>query len=704
MSHDSTCRCPPVGRAFALSLILLASAGLCANARAAAEDVDDLLSLSIEELFDVTTTTASKIEETTDIAPATVYVITQEQIESLGLRDLEDVLRLVPGVDVVNPHFFLEGGQRGFIGPFSQSLILVNGREMNNLIAGETFISNQFRTHNIKQVEIIAGPGSALYGANAVAGVINIITKSADDVQGVELLASYGSWNTREASVVFGYKTNDFKISGSFGLYKSEGQDFSDYLSDTAEASPSAENNSYRTLPKDTGYDSEEDAIPFSLYLENRGLYAGVEYYRNTTGRGTSGIQWDYNDGEDYRELWLSYVGYRLDDLLDDKLDVKAEYRYYTEKFWGNHTEGEGPLIDPDTGDEITVGATPEDIEDYRGFYSNKDSDGSQKQVGLVEATYQVSDNNTLIGGVQYEYADVVSANFSRTNGVHPPIGDEQEQPEFSNYKTGVYLQDQIKLLDKELTATLGARYEDHERYGSTFIPRGGLVWQPVKDSIFKLLYGKSFREPTVFELRNGPGIQPMEMETYEIGWHQYLGKHFRNEAVVFWNKATDVIVADSTLVGGISNKGEQDAEGFEDQISFNYGPWKGFVNYTYTTSELDQPETGLIDVLDIPEHKANAALSYAFHEHYSAGLVVRWRDEVDTSYRDEIYTIDDYVVCDLVINAINLPWFVTDSRLDVIVKNVFDDEYYDPEPRAPSVVKNPQDERSLFVQLAIKI
>ncbi len=675
--------------------------GMTAGPVRATNEVEEMLELPIEELFNLKITTASKISESPDIAPGTVYVVTAEQIERLGLRDLKDILALVPGVDTVNPHFFLEGGQRGFMGTFAQTLILVNGREMNNLIAGETFISNQFRSRNIKQVEIIAGPGSALYGANAVAGVINIITK---EVEGLEFSVAGGSWNTREIDVQFGVRTNTFKMQGSFAFYRSEGPDFTDYLADTARASPRAENNAYRHLPDQYGYESEEDAIPFSLYLENKGFYAGTEYYRNTTGRGTSGIQWDYTRGEDYRELWLAYAGYKREQLLEGRLDWKAEYRYYWEQFWGNHTEGDGPLVDSVSGEIYTADATLEDVENYRGFYSNRDSDGSQKHVGLAEATYRFNDRHTLIGGAQYEEADIIGAAWSRTEGVHPRIGADQQRPEYQNYKSALYVQDQLKLLDRKLTATLGARYEEHERYGDTFIPRGGLVWQPVKPTVLKALYGKSFREPTVFELRNGEDIKPMEMQTAEVGWHQYLGKYFKNEAVVFQNWADEVIVADSTEVGGISNKGELEAQGFEDVISFSYKNLKGFLNYTYTTSELDEPESGQHDVLDIPEHKANLGSYYTFGERYAVGVVLRYRSEVETEYYGEIYDIEDSLVCDLNFQVLKLDWFDVPARLEFTVKNVFDETYYDAEPRAPSVLKNPQDERSAFVRLTFDI
>ena len=673
-------------------------------ARAEDMDIEGLFELDIEALFEITISTASKIEQSVDMAPATVYVVTEEQIKRLGLRDLKDILAIVPGVDTINPHFFLLGGQRGFVGSFSQTLLLINGREVNNLIAGETFISNQFRSHNIRQVEIISGPGSALYGANALAGVINIITKTADDFQGVDVSVARGLWGTSEVNVFFAEQKEDFKVHGSVSLYRSSGEDYASFLSDTAVASPRAENNAYRFRPDTYGYQNDAQAIPVSLHAENKGLYAGMEYYRNESGRGTSGIEWDYNQGEDVREFWMAYLGYKREDLFDGRLDAKLEYRYYWEQFWGNNTEGEGPLENPFTGDVLTFDATPADVEAYRGFYSNKRMQDSARHVANLETRFRIDPRNTLILGFNYEYSDIVGAAWSRTEGPHPVSRENQIRPEFSNYKVGLYAQHEVRLWEDRLGLTIGARFDEHELYGDTFNPRGGLVYRATDASIFKLLYGEAFREPTVFEMQNNQSIKPSTMQTVEFGWHQYLGRHLKNEAVVFYNMADDLIVSDSTELGGISNKGELDAYGFENQLNFSRGNLKGFANYTYTIAELDEPTRDKRKVADIPKHKANLGLMLAFAERYSVGPLLRYRGETPTEYRDERLRVDDYVVLDVAFNVIEIPWFDTDARLDIIAKNVFDKTYFHPEPRAPAVVRHPQEGRYVEVRFGIRI
>ena len=544
-----------VGRAVR-SLARIALAALCPVVLAAGESEPALSDLSLQQLLEVEVISASRIVDPRETAPSTIWVVTREQIERLGLRDLKDILALGPGVDAIDPHFFLLGGQRGFVGSFSQALLLVDGREMNNLIAGESFISNQFRAQNIERVEIVNGPGSALYGANALAGVINIITRTGSGFRGLDTQLAVASFGTAEANVIAGSDREDaLDIRAAISWIETDGDDFSEFLSDTSRASPAAENNAYRHLPNQYGYSSTSEALFVSLLAERGRFYSGAHFYRNDSGRGTSGIQWDYTGGSDHRDLLLSFIGFRRDDLLGKRLRLRAEYRYYREQFWGDHTETEGALVDPATGDEITSGATRDDVERFRGYYSNHDGPGATRHVAAIDATMCTSETSTLVGGVTWELADVVAARFARGEGTHPALGPDQMRPEYSNYKYGIYLQDQVRFLSGRLIATVGFRYDAHERYDDSYNPRAGLVYRPTGKTTLRLSYGEAFREPNVFELQNSESIRPTDLATWEVAWRQSLGSNFSNEIVAFQNRADDLIVTDEVAARGILNK-----------------------------------------------------------------------------------------------------------------------------------------------------
>ena len=157
---------------------------------ASAQQLDadhSLKQLSLEQLGDITVTTVSKAPEKIQVTPAAVYVLTQEDIRRSGATNIPDVLRLVPGVEIAR----IDSNQwsvgiRGFGSAFSRSvLVLIDGRNVYTpLFAGVYWDVQNLMLEDIERIEIIRGPGGTIWGANAVNGVIDIITKSARSTHG----------------------------------------------------------------------------------------------------------------------------------------------------------------------------------------------------------------------------------------------------------------------------------------------------------------------------------------------------------------------------------------------------------------------------------------------------------------------------------------------------------------------------------------
>jgi iron complex outermembrane receptor protein len=167
----------------------------------------DITSLSLEQLMNVTVTSASKKEETLSQAPAAIYVITSEEIQRSGLSSLPEVLRLAPGLTVqqLNSHAW-SVSTRGFNGfPNEKMLVLIDGRSVYDPLSGGVYWDVQdIRLEDIERIEVIRGPGGALWGANAVNGVINIITKPANETQGISMDTSLGVREGYQGSFRFG--------------------------------------------------------------------------------------------------------------------------------------------------------------------------------------------------------------------------------------------------------------------------------------------------------------------------------------------------------------------------------------------------------------------------------------------------------------------------------------------------------------------
>ena len=182
------------------NVLLLGILALCHGVKSQEPD-KDIYSMSLEELMNVEITTASKRAQKISDAPATVISFPAAQVEQFGWRDLKDMFRAVTGVDV---SYDVQGEvktlvtMRGVEG--NQKILILQDGQRQNAITGERFIFG----HNIplsiyKRIEIVYGPSSALYGADAYAGVVNLITKDGADIDGFSGSVGYISTQAVDA-------------------------------------------------------------------------------------------------------------------------------------------------------------------------------------------------------------------------------------------------------------------------------------------------------------------------------------------------------------------------------------------------------------------------------------------------------------------------------------------------------------------------
>jgi iron complex outermembrane recepter protein len=167
----------------------------------------DLAHISIEDLMNIQITSAAKKEQRAEDVPAAVFVITQDDIRRSGLHSLPELFRLVPGMQVaqVNANKWAVSA-RGFNDLFSNKLlVLIDGRSIyTHSFSGVLWDGEDLLLQDIDRIEVIRGPGGAVWGANAVNGVINIVTKSAVDTQGTTVAASAGTFERDQASIRHG--------------------------------------------------------------------------------------------------------------------------------------------------------------------------------------------------------------------------------------------------------------------------------------------------------------------------------------------------------------------------------------------------------------------------------------------------------------------------------------------------------------------
>ena len=186
----------------------------------------DLSSLTIEQLMDVNATAILKGPGNPSQAAAAIYIITAEDIRRSGMTSIPELLRLVPGMEVARESATTWSiSARGFTNQVADKmLVLIDGRRVYDPLLGGVFWDAQdLPLYDIAQIEVIRGPGSSLWGSDAVNGVINIITKSARETQGLRLEADAGTLDGVAASAQYGGKIGARTYFRVFGKYS--GQD-----------------------------------------------------------------------------------------------------------------------------------------------------------------------------------------------------------------------------------------------------------------------------------------------------------------------------------------------------------------------------------------------------------------------------------------------------------------------------------------------
>ncbi|HOL47874.1 MAG TPA: TonB-dependent receptor [bacterium] len=341
---------------------------------------------------------------------------------------------------------------------------------------------------NIKRIEVMRGPGSVIWGANAFLGLVNIITKSPEDIisegkdYGMEFSATIGSWRTKEYSAAFAKKfKNGFSIYGHLA-----GLTSLDYpmevcgpgMSSPLSTKDKRNQDSMHNLNIKINY---KDLIKFSIFLNDLKDYMQVDSRKDVV------IDNNYN-GEDNNPYNL----YRLEfskNFLENKLNVKlllTELDRITHNHW--------------------IYFTP-DYLDYELWQGNKNDWEKSKQIDL-QFDYSGIERNRFILGLNYFKQSQPIIWYLDNTMTNDPRGDTRywyllqennlypyDQGPNDAYIQSIFLQDDIEL-HKRLKLQLGIRYDKHEMTENVRNPKGSLVWAFNDNGVLKLLYGRGFREP----------------------------------------------------------------------------------------------------------------------------------------------------------------------------------------------------------------
>lgn len=648
----------------ALILAVLA-AGLPAAAFAQGSASD--LQLLAEEGFVIQA--ATKTELPVSKAPSSVTVITTKQIRESGVRTIPELLRLVAGVNVRwNPmvqNFDIRGfGQTPFT---SRVLLLIDGIPYNSWDKGG-FPQHPgfdfFMLQNVKRLEIVRGPGSALYGENAFWGVINIVTLSGEDLQGGRVELYGGDLENQAISALYGSKLSD-DVSLFVSARAQRGQLPTEFWFEEADSVAEGTDFFVKTKLKhwELSYYRHEDSV--DGYDENVG-----------PGNFTSAKE----IGQTVNILAVkSSHEVRPDVVLATNLSYANRY--------GSHC--------------AACHSLPLDPEEFEG-----QSDHGSQLLGDLSLNFRNIPGHDILAGVEarkIEPGDHVDELLS-------PHEDHNVEVEYT--KVAGYLQDQISLAEDKVRVTLGVRYDGKtDTLDDKVSPRAALVYAPNSRLALRTGWSTAFRFPNSSEKYEdvwfinaatpfgafpfavfgaNPDLKPEEIRTIDFGAEYKISEAWSAKLDLYRSKLKDFIVI-SLLEGpvpAIISENHPDTatlDGFEFELRYRAAKgFNGFVSYAYQDPSQDGHEVDSagqgIEFVYAPQNKINFGAYWGPFRGISGSVEGQWRDETEgpsfyngVTGRDA--ALDAFTRVGLRLSW-DLPFKIADGlRLSVYGKNLLDEE-----------------------------
>ncbi|MBI5665339.1 MAG: TonB-dependent receptor [Nitrospirae bacterium] len=633
---------------------------------------EELLLFFEEEELVIATRSATPVRK----APAIATVITADEIRNMGARDVLDVLKMVPGfgVSIIEFNLFMLE-VRGIRTQLSEKvLFMIDGHRLNLHWNGSALyhIADDVPIDYIKRIEIVRGPGSVLYGANAFVAVINIVTKDADNIKGLQATAGGGSFDTQHYNLLYGHAGQKLKITGSLDYYYSDGAKLKieqDALSGTP----------FTTTPGETNLGSERtDLFLKASYgdLTFKGQYQKSRHEQNI-GMGYALVDYSYQKQDNY---WLE-LAYDSKIAEDTSSNIKL--------FFNRFSQEPRVKVMPDN----FAGSFPGGLIG-RPFLKNRSFGGE------LQIDYDISKDNHLVTGAYYEkvrqYDVKHFTNFDPR--VFPPtaidLGRVQDVSSWANWNRdatreiwAAYVQDEWDIKD-DLSLTAGVRYDHYSDFGGTTNPRVGIVWGFWEKADLKLLYGRAFRAPNFVELynRNNPvnvgnkDVKPEKITTYEASLGFKPARSFMVDLNYFYSEINDLIIWDAQSPALHVNAGEAEVDGIEFVFTGQYTHddyWK--LSYTYQ----DPVDSATNERLPyVPLHRATGSVNYGLTKYLNARTDILWTGERSRPAGDKRDDVAAYTTVDL---ALTLKNFYKTMEIQGTVHNLFDEKYEDPDTSGAS-------------------
>jgi len=637
------------------------------HAALAGTEAEDLTALPLEKLMSLEVYSASKFVQLASEAPSSVTVLTAADIRAYGWRTLAEALRSVRGLYLSYDRNYSYLGARGFLRPGDYNtrfLLQIDGNRINDAVFDQAPMGGEFPLdlELVERIEFVPGPGSSVYGSNAFFGVVNVITRRPQDLEGSTATLSTGQDGARRAALSQGWRDDlgtEWLLAASRA--RTDGRDlfYPEYAGADSDGVA-------------RGLDGESGHRLFAK-ASHGDFTATLIHAQRDKGVPTASFSQRFNDPRSRTVDTQNYADLVYRAALSQQTEINARL------YWGNVQS---------LGDYATD-------DDNRTL--NRDLSVSRWWGAELTVLATVAGGHKLLAGLDFEddYRQRM-LNFD----LAPYYSYLSENHNANRY--GLYLQDQVALTN-QLTLNAGLRYDHHATTGGVFNPRLALVRQWGADTTLKALYGSAYRAPNNYELYYGvpgaggqlanPALGRERIRSAELALVRQLANDRRLTASVFRNEVSALISqVDRGELPMFINANHAVARGVELEYEQNWDSAARLrASYSWQRTRQDAE-----DSVNTPAHLAKLNLTLPLRGPWRAGL--------EAQYVSQRNLIQGGRTGSLLLANLNLysQRLTRHADLALSAYNLFDRRYADPASEEHLQSAIAQDGRRLLLKLTL--
>ena len=648
---------------FALLTVVLGA--LACSATAWAEESGDPAQDEFQALLEQRVEAAARYDQSVHDAAASVTIVTAAEIERYGHRTIDAVLRSVRSFYGTDDRNYAYAGMRGFGRPGDYNnriLLLLDGHAVNDNVFGSAPVGTELGgidLRTVERIEIVRGPGSSLYGANAMLAVINVVTREPKAMSPVRLQIESGTGGHMKGGAALArVLDNGLQLSISGQASQVDGLDL--YYPQFDD--PATNDGMATGLDWDEYYDVQGTIRSHDLQIQ--AVWASRE-----KGIPTAAWEMDFNDPSARTR--------------DDHAFVDVQYEH-------SFSAGQSTIARAYANRYQYEGAWPTGGVDVRDA-----SDG--RWYGLdLRHLWDVRSNLRITGGAVAEQHARADYQFSNDG-----VTEFDKSVSFQVYSG--YAQADMQPTGW-LSLMLGGRADKYSTYDAALSPRAGVILNPVSSSAVKMLYGEAFRVPTFWEryyddpalgYKANDALEPEVIRTYELVWEQDVRDGTSGSVSLFENRFDGLI--DTAIDPGDSlyvnrNTSSAHARGIEFELRTTTERLSAYASYSHQRAEDGDGNW----LTNSPRNLAKFGIGVPLGAYLRCGVESQFETGRLTVYRTQT---DSFMLVNLNVTTAFNP-FSTRTVASLLVRNLFDEAYATPggyEHVQPAI---PQDGRTFIVGL----